>query len=75
MARLTTREILVFVIIAILLAPLIFWGVLFLLGLLFDEPDPQAPGGAASENLVALRAAKISAVDPPSTWRPGERNT
>jgi hypothetical protein len=30
MARLAKREILVFVIIAIVLAPLVFWGVLFL---------------------------------------------
>jgi hypothetical protein len=53
MALLTKREILVFVIIVILLAPLVFWGVLFLLGLLFDEPDPQAQGGAASEVFLA----------------------
>jgi hypothetical protein len=53
MARLTKREILAFVIIAILLAPLVFWGVLLLLGILFDEPDPQAPGGAASAILLA----------------------
>jgi hypothetical protein len=37
MARLTKREILVFVISVIVLAPFVFWGVLFLLGLFFDE--------------------------------------
>jgi hypothetical protein len=64
MTRPTKREILVFVIITILFAPLVVWGVLFLLGLVFDEPDPQAPDGAASEILLAACSRVTARLSP-----------
>jgi hypothetical protein len=53
MARLTKREILVFVISVTVLAPLVVRGVLFLLGLLFDEPDPPKHA-AGTDSLGTL---------------------
>jgi len=52
MARLTKREILVFVISVIVLAPLVFWGVLFMLGLFFDEPDPLDHAAGTDETTI-----------------------
>jgi hypothetical protein len=48
-ARLTKREFLVSVTSIVLLAPLVVWGVLFLLGRLFDEPDDPVERAAGAD--------------------------
>ena len=56
MARLTKREFLVLVTSIVLLAPLVVWGVLFLLGRLFDEPDdPVERAAGANETTIQPR--------------------
>jgi hypothetical protein len=55
MARLTKREFLVLVTSIVLLAPLVVWGVLFLLGRFFDEPDDPVERALVPMKLQSSR--------------------